>query len=1120
MADPLSAVGLAVQLAPVVVKYVIDVKHASRDRQALLAEVISTTGLLAMLKVALDQPDGADEWAKEMIKVDGIEEAVSGVLTILEEVNEKVGEPAKKSGRVKESLAWPFKSKDVEQMVNKLGRHKQRILIALQFQTFRSDSTIKGDLKSLKSDQTKVLANTVVMLEQSRQAKYETVMSWVSQFDYSKRHTAASSTRTPGTAEWILDTPSFKQWYEGTASILLCSGGPGVGKTITASFVIDHIKEQQMKSPFAASETGLAYIYLDYKQRSDLTTDTIVASLVKQLTVTESHFRIVEDLYSSRKDLKDNAPALQDMEKVLEDLVDEYEKVYLVIDAFDESNSTDTQEALAGLIASLQGTLGQIKVMVTTRARPSALTDLGETVFQELSASAGDIHTYVQHRMQTEKRLQRHTSDDESFRKNVTDTIIDRCKGMFLLARLHCDALARARTLADFEDCLKTLPSGVGGLRQTYFEAIERIRSQEKQDVDYAERILAWLCFSARPLKVQELRWALAVSPQKTDEVEFNEKRLLPREDLEPLCAGLIVIDENNEEVRLVHHTTQEFFNAEKNLLLADARQSIGLACIKFLTYKRFNRDCKTMEELRDLKQKNPFLQYAVEHFGRHSLDAGDGGVEQTVSLFRKAYSLNCLNEVRLNIANPQNVIVCSALTTAAEYNLVEVSKRLLEQEGNMPLCNFKINDLNVPGAAWRYAAHEAGYAGRPELLDILMSKGRVDLTRTDHIGNTLLHACSVGNCYNGLEAGLRMHKENINHKNANGNSPLHDAVAFGSEKCVRLLLDAGADPCISNNIRRSPIHEATAHHRGDLVQMLVPAYKSNYTFQDAFGISPLHACVTSGLAKEAETILQERPEVVHLRNEPGLTPLHDAAECGFPECAKVLVRYGADIHSLDGFGRTPLFCAVEKGKPLMVTYLLGLGADPSLDTHYKAIAHMTGRRDHDDIIKALLAHPKFDYRGVNTHDGQSGLHEACIAGKTQVALAFLERDVQEGGGLVRLKNAWGNTPVHDTALSGSVSIARRLVEIPSAVEMLSVENNDEETPLVLAEKLGRAEVLSLFKTALEKQKRKHADDEKTSSDAGACTQAAVADLFHQADLGTATAGSTAPQKAGQVAIV
>lgn len=90
MADPISAVGIVLQLTPAIVKFIIDVKNASRERQALLAEIISRGGILSMLKNVLDQPDGADAWAKEILKVDGMQDALRGFQEVLSSLRKEL----------------------------------------------------------------------------------------------------------------------------------------------------------------------------------------------------------------------------------------------------------------------------------------------------------------------------------------------------------------------------------------------------------------------------------------------------------------------------------------------------------------------------------------------------------------------------------------------------------------------------------------------------------------------------------------------------------------------------------------------------------------------------------------------------------------------------------------------------------------------------------------------------------------------------------------------------------------------------------------------------------------------------------------------------------------------
>lgn len=205
MGDPISAVGIVLQIAPSVVKFIVDVKNAPRERRALLAEVISTSGILVMLKNVLEQPDGADAWAKEIMKVDGMQEALRGIQDILSSLHKELDPKADRRSRIKDSVAWPFKDKDVEQMLEKMGRFKQQMMLAMQFQAFQDNAMINGQLDALKMGQRRVLASADTILAQNKLESRNKILSWLSRSDLArKKHQTASKMRTAGTADWIL----------------------------------------------------------------------------------------------------------------------------------------------------------------------------------------------------------------------------------------------------------------------------------------------------------------------------------------------------------------------------------------------------------------------------------------------------------------------------------------------------------------------------------------------------------------------------------------------------------------------------------------------------------------------------------------------------------------------------------------------------------------------------------------------------------------------------------------------------------------------------------------------------------------------------------------------------
>ena len=126
----------------------------------------------------------------------------------------------------------------------------------------------------------------------------------------------------------------------------------------------------------------------------------------------------------------------------------------------------------------------------------------------------------------------------------------------FLLAKLHLDSLMGKITEDDLRSALKNLPTGSNAYDEAYNDAMERIKEDFEGDI-LAKQVLSWITCARRPLNPSELRHALAV---KIGESKFNAKSLPDIDDMVSVCAGLVTVDEESGIIRLVHHTTQEYF--------------------------------------------------------------------------------------------------------------------------------------------------------------------------------------------------------------------------------------------------------------------------------------------------------------------------------------------------------------------------------------------------------------------------------------------------------------------------------------------------------------------------------------------------------------------------------
>ena len=108
------------------------------------------------------------------------------------------------------------------------------------------------------------------------------------------------------------------------------------------------------------------------------------------------------------------------------------------------------------------------------------------------------------------------------------------------------EMLRYCRTVGDIQLALKHLPPT---LEAMYADALNRIRSGPQLDAARGIRILLWVVFAARPLRVDELQFILATSPQTH---QFDEKHVLPEKSLLALCHGLVTVESGTRFVRLV----------------------------------------------------------------------------------------------------------------------------------------------------------------------------------------------------------------------------------------------------------------------------------------------------------------------------------------------------------------------------------------------------------------------------------------------------------------------------------------------------------------------------------------------------------------------------------------
>jgi hypothetical protein len=136
------------------------------------------------------------------------------------------------------------------------------------------------------------------------------------------------------------------------------------------------------------------------------------------------------------------------------------------------------------------------------------------------------------------------------------------------------------RTPKDVKSTLAKLTKGADALNDAYDDALRRIEGQLDGDRKLVKDVLSWITFAKRPLTTAEIRCALAVEPS---EEELDPENRLEVDDLISVCAGLVVVDQESAVIRLVHYTTQAYFERTRDQWNPDEERHIATTCLTYI---------------------------------------------------------------------------------------------------------------------------------------------------------------------------------------------------------------------------------------------------------------------------------------------------------------------------------------------------------------------------------------------------------------------------------------------------------------------------------------------------------------------------------------------------------
>ncbi|KAF8426182.1 hypothetical protein BGX38DRAFT_487828 [Terfezia claveryi] len=138
---------------------------------------------------------------------------------------------------------------------------------------------------------------------------------------------------------------------------MCCYGMPGAGKTILSSVVIDDLITRH-------GEQHIAYIYCNYRDRTNQTVVNILGSLLRQLLVTASY--VPEAITTALETIKKKSQRVEirDVTQMMKILLPRLSRSFLCLDALDELES----RTRFALLSALHTEFGTVRIFLTGRA--------------------------------------------------------------------------------------------------------------------------------------------------------------------------------------------------------------------------------------------------------------------------------------------------------------------------------------------------------------------------------------------------------------------------------------------------------------------------------------------------------------------------------------------------------------------------------------------------------------------------------------------------------------------------------------------------------------------------------------------------------------------------------
>ena len=546
--------------------------------------------------------------------------------------------------------------------------------------------------------------HTQVMREQQQ----EEILEWLCP-DTALYLTPKRADDVVDTCKTFLESTAYLKWTGKGPSTLICTGqrrSPIINNALTFMKLApeNHTSCTLAPSNFADvssvifhrlrgnPQLGLSYFVFNHSNRQQ-SAENVIRFLLRQIVAQlRSLAADVSAEYSKFKmDPHHIMPSKDKFQSLLKSSLEQLctsrsSQVCILLDAYDEfrnDNGEEQERAELRSFLSEISRVGTAKILITTRPHCSKELEYSceELKVVEFRGELADVERYLDRKLQSSsfkpaiKDLIRKTmlekNKDEPWYLSVQS--VSCSLNRFLLVILQLQSILASKDPVKIKYRLKNLPSTP---TEAYHDLLNRMTSE---DQDLARRILGWVLFAQRILKMGELQEALALDLEGPS-LDINY--CLEPHQVESICGGLVIHDQVNDLVTFSHETVRPFLETTS----LPSHLVLSKTCLAYLRLAPLEKPSDWFD-LIQRKKEFQFSDYAATFWANHTVQAGrilqlelavletfrSDGRRDAMTQLRSHYYVGRRSLLHVLIENALSFIFWSPISREEQFQIMHV---------------------------------------------------------------------------------------------------------------------------------------------------------------------------------------------------------------------------------------------------------------------------------------------------------------------------------------------------------------------------------------------------------------------------------------------------------------